>query len=419
MTAIDWKMLLPDWLHASLPIGMFATDTDLAIRYWSPWLERYSGLASPALLGRPLFESFPGLVERGLHRPFLQALSGVAVELPWREHAYLLPFSRPSPYAELPYMRQRAQVGPLLFEGQIVGTLCTISDLSDIAAHELRLERRLRESEAIVSEQAEEAARRFAEARERARLFEAMERSRATAEEALRLRDAFVSIAAHELRTPLTTLLGRAQLLQKWLEQEERAPERDVRSIRIVVKQAQRLNEMITGLLDVSRIQGGHFTIAPRPLNLLALVRRVVDEWRLAAAQHALLLEAPQEPLIVQGDELRLEQVLQSLLDNAIKYSPAGGEVRVEVGRSRGKARVRVSDHGIGIPAATQGELFHNLCRAENADAEGLSGLGIGLYVANQILELHSGQIAVESVEGEGSAFTVELPLAEPQSPGP
>jgi signal transduction histidine kinase len=246
-----------------------------------------------------------------------------------------------------------------------------------------------------------------------------MERSRATAEEALRLRDAFLSIAAHELRTPLTTLLGRAQLLQKWLEREESAPERDVRSIRIVVKQAQRLNEMITGLLDVSRIQGGRFTIAPRPLNLLALVRRVVDEWRLAAAQHTLLLEAAQEPLTVQGDELRLEQVLQSLLDNAIKYSPGGGEVRVEVGRSRGKARVRVSDHGIGIPAATQGELFHNLCRAENADAEGLSGLGIGLYVANQILELHSGRIAVESVEGEGSAFTVELPLAEPQSPGP
>jgi signal transduction histidine kinase len=316
-------------------------------------------------------------------------------------------------------MRQRGPLGPVVFEGRIVGTLCTISDLSDVADRELRLQRRLRESEAIVSRQAEEAARRFAEARERARLFEAVERSRATAEEALRLRDAFFSIAAHELRTPLTTLLGRAQLLQKWLEREEGAAERDVRSIRVVVKQAQRLNDMITGLLDVSRIQGGRFAIAPRPLSLTALARRVVDEWRPAAARHALLLEAAQEPLTVQGDELRLEQVLQSLLDNAIKYSPGGGEVRVAMGRSGDRARLRVSDQGIGIPAAAQDELFHSFYRAENADAEGLSGLGIGLYVANQILELHGGRIAVESVEGEGSTFTVELPLAEPQSPGP
>jgi signal transduction histidine kinase len=411
MTAIDWKTFLPPWLHSALPFGILVTDTDLAIRYWSPWLERHSGLPSPSLLERPLLESFPYLQERGLDRPFRQALSGVEMELPVQEHGYLLSFPAPAAHPELPCMQQRAHVGPLLFEGQIVGALCTITDLSDVAAHELQLQRRLQAVEEIASHQAEEAARRFAEARERARLFEAAERSRATAEEALRLRDTFFSIAAHELRTPLTTLLGRAQLLQKWLEQEEASEERDVRTIKIVVQQAQRLNQMISGLLDVSRIQGGRFSIAPTRLNLAGLARRVVEEWRPTAAQHTLLLEEPQEPLIVEGDELRLEQVLQCLLGNAIKYSPAGGEVRVAVSRSGDRAFVRVSDQGIGIPAAAQGELFRRFYRAENADAQGLSGLGIGLYVAREILELHAGRIAVESVEGQGSTFTMELPL--------
>jgi signal transduction histidine kinase len=144
----------------------------------------------------------------------------------------------------------------------------------------------------------------------------------------------------------------------------------------------------------------------------------VVEEWRMDATHHFLLLEAAAEPVMVQGDELRLEQVLHCLLGNAIKYSPEGGEVRVTVSRSAEKAFVRVSDQGIGIPAATQSGLFHRFYRAENADAQGLGGLGIGLYVASEILELHGGRIAVESVEGEGSTFTIELPLAEPQSPG-
>lgn len=411
MAAIDWKTFLPLWLHRSLPFGLLVTDADLAIRYWSPWLERHSGLPSPALLGRPLLEQFPDLVKRGLGQAFRAALRGAEIDLPRRKYGHLLPFPSPVPHPGLPCMQQRAHVGPFLFEGEIVGTICTIIDLTEVAAHELRLQQHLHALEELVSEQAEEAARRFAEARERARLFEAAERSRATAEEALQLRDTFFSIAAHELRTPLTTLLGRAQLLQKWLEREQGVEERDVRAIRIVVQQAQRLNQMISGLLDASRIQGGRFNIAPAQLSLTALVRRVVEEWRSTATLHTLLLEEAEEPLMVVGDDLRLEQVLQCLLGNAIKYSPEGGEVRVTVSRSGERAFVRVSDEGIGIPAEAQGGLFHRFYRAKNADAQGLGGLGIGLYVAREILELHGGRIAVESVEGRGSTFTVELPL--------
>ncbi|NTU80424.1 MAG: HAMP domain-containing histidine kinase, partial [Chloroflexales bacterium] len=228
---------------------------------------------------------------------------------------------------------------------------------------------------------------------------------------AVRVRDAFFSIAAHELRTPLTTLLGRSQLLQKWLVQEDGANPRNLRSIRIIVEQARRLNQMITSLLDVSRIQSGRFIIEPAPIDLRALVLRVIEETRPTMTSHAISLRITDAPVIVAGDEVRLEQVFQNLLSNAVKYSPGGGDVLIEVARRDGEAHVAVADHGIGIPEAGRDQLFRRFYRAANAEALGVSGLGIGLFVVNEIVELHGGQIVVASAEGEGSTFTVRLPL--------
>jgi signal transduction histidine kinase len=418
MSVIDWETILPPWLRSSLPVGVLVTDTELAIRYWSPWLERHSGLTATKVVGNHLFECFPDMRERGMEAPFHRALTGAETHLLQPEHSYLLPFPTVSPYPQFERMQQVARVGPLEVDGAIVGTLCTIADETERAIERHKFELQLQAGERLMSQQAEEAARRFAETRERARLYELAEHSRAAAEEALRLRDALFSIAAHELRTPLTTLLGRAQLLQKWLVRDERTDERNLRTIGIVVSQAQRLNAMITSLLDVSRIQSGRFTIAPLPMSLTALVRRVVEEFQPGLASHSLQFEAGDDPLVIHGDELRLEQVLQGLISNAVKYSPEGGEVLVRVIRGGDKAQVLVSDEGIGIPKAEQHELFHRFFRAENAEAHGIGGLGIGLFVASEILELHGGRISVESAEGKGSTFKVELPLAAAQSPG-
>ncbi len=258
---------------------------------------------------------------------------------------------------------------------------------------------------------AEELARRAAGSIEKLWRFTAAAQSRAVTEEAVRVRDTFFSIAAHELRTPLTTLLGRAQLLQKWLDQTTGADPRNLRSMRIIVEQAQRLNRMITALLDASRIQSGRFSIDPVAMDLRALVCRVVDETSLTVTNHTLSLSTPETPVRVTGDEVRLEQVFLNLVSNAIKYSPGGGEVRIEVACGNGKAVVTVSDHGIGIPASARDQLFMRFYRATNAEAMGISGLGIGLFVVNEIVELHGGQIAVASIEGEGSTFSVVLPL--------
>jgi signal transduction histidine kinase len=146
------------------------------------------------------------------------------------------------------------------------------------------------------------------------------------AQEAVRVRDLFLSVASHELKTPLTTLLGNAQLLYRRAEREGHFPERDQRTIRVISEQAQRLNGLVTTLLDLSRIEQGQLTLEQVPVDVDALIRRVVDEIRLAHDQHPIAYQVQETPCIVIGDTVRLEQVVQNLISNAIKYSPPGSQ---------------------------------------------------------------------------------------------
>jgi signal transduction histidine kinase len=114
----------------------------------------------------------------------------------------------------------------------------------------------------------------------------------------------------------------------------------------------------------------------------------------------------------IEGDDLRLEQVIQNLLQNAVKYSPEGGPIEVKVAREGEYAVIAVTDHGIGIPAASQPQLFQRFFRAGNVDASNISGMGIGLYVVKEIVSRHGGDVRVSSVEHQGTTFTVRLPLA-------
>jgi len=232
--------------------------------------------------------------------------------------------------------------------------------------------------------------------------------ARAEAEAALAVRDQFLSIAAHELKTPLTALLGYTVMLQ----QGAFGSAADVKAQRMlgaVHRQATRLNILIGQLLDMSRIEGGQFSIEPHPLDIVAMVTRIVDDVLLTATEHTITLTHGDERVMVVGDAVRLEQVVQNLLGNAVKYSPAGSIVRVRVARQDGEAVVEVADQGIGIPAEAQARLFEPFFRAGNAGPR-TSGFGIGLYVVKQIVAGHGGQIAVDSTEGQGSVFRVSLP---------
>jgi PAS domain S-box-containing protein len=248
-------------------------------------------------------------------------------------------------------------------------------------------------------------ARRAANAVENARLYN-------NAESAIRARDHFVSVASHELKTPLSSLIGYTQLVQRRTRQTGTISERDSATLDNVVKQARRLDRMVNSLLDLSRIETGQLSIESEPVDVCDFARRVVQEVRPTFEErYTLELNCPPGQLIVEGDELRLEQVLQNLIQNAAKYSPEGGPVTVTVEHKEQEKQVciAVADKGIGIPQDSQQRLFSRFFRAPNAQM--ISGMGIGLYVVKEIVTLHGGTINVESKQGEGSTFTVCLPL--------
>ncbi|MBK9714717.1 MAG: PAS domain S-box protein [Kouleothrix sp.] len=251
---------------------------------------------------------------------------------------------------------------------------------------------------------------------ERAQLLEREQAARLEAQQAVRLRDQFLSIASHELKTPLTSLLGNAQLLERRAQRASGFAERDLRSIRVIADQSGRLNRMINTMLDISRIQLGRLSIDRAPLDLSALARRVVADSQPLLVLHTVELQAPEGAMPIIGDELRLEQALQNLVQNALKYSPSGGAVRVAALRRGQHACVSVSDQGIGIPPDSLPHLFQRFYRASNVDEQHISGMGIGLYLVKEIVALHGGSIEVESVEGQGSTFTLSLPLDPPEA---
>lgn len=256
-----------------------------------------------------------------------------------------------------------------------------------------------------------ELAHRAALAMENARLYN-------EAQDAIRLRDQFLSIASHELKTPLTSLLGYIELIKRRADAYNLEP-RDRRALDTIYNQCLRLNRLVGTLLDLTRLQEGRLVIQPTELDLRALVEQAVREVEPTLEKHTIIVDAPPAPLIIQADELRMEQVLQNLIQNAIKYSPHGGIITIRCGAEGSRALFSIADQGIGIPTGALPRLFDRFYRAPTADRLQLTGLGIGLYVVNEIVTKHGGTIQVESREGEGTQFTIRLPLAQGAPTGP
>lgn len=248
-------------------------------------------------------------------------------------------------------------------------------------------------------------ARRTALALDNARLFQETRAAVAT-------RDVFLSIASHELKTPLTSLLGQAQLMLRRLLREPTTDERDRRSLRVIVEQATRMNHMIATMLDISQIESGRLRLDSAQFDIAGLTQRIIEENQPVHSNHAIVYDGETTPIVIDGDAIRIEQVIQNLLQNAVKYSPSGGVVVVRLVHN-GTVQITVSDQGIGIPQVALGNLFERFYRAGNA-GRASSGLGIGLYIVKEIVELHGGTVDVASTEGEGSSFTIVLPISPP-----
>jgi len=250
----------------------------------------------------------------------------------------------------------------------------------------------------------QELGRRAGSAVENARLYH-------EAQEAIRVRDEFLSIASHELNTPLTPLQLHLQRLQRTVSGgalvEAPSNEQVVRLVEQAQRQTRRLARLVRELLDISRIRLGRLELHPEPMDLGEVVRDVVerfaDEQALPHAMPSLRVEGSAQGL---WDRIRLEQVVANLLANALRYGQ-GKPVDLTVRAHDGEAFLQVKDRGVGIAPEARRRIFE---RFERASSRNFGGLGLGLYIVRQIVEAHGGTITLESELGMGSTFTVKLP---------
>lgn len=253
-------------------------------------------------------------------------------------------------------------------------------------------------------------ARQTAQALERGRLFESERRAREEAEKASRAKDEFLAILSHELRTPLTTVLGWADLLKMTYNGPDDSIRFAIESLRASAATQARL---IDDLLDVSRIVTGKLSIEKRPTELTEVVRVATESLRLSAESKGVTLDVDALCCIeLDGDPARLHQILTNLVTNAIKFTQAGGTVRVSVKRRDNEADIVVFDTGIGIRSDFLPHVFERFRQGSMGDSRTHAGLGLGLSIVQHLVQLHGGKVRAESDgPGKGATFTVTLPV--------
>ena len=237
-----------------------------------------------------------------------------------------------------------------------------------------------------------------------------------------RLKDEFITIAAHELRTPLAVLKGFAQtlLVQTARGKGAELVEWQVEALQNIDQATSRMVDLASDLLDVARLQAGSLQLHFEPVDLIALLKRVVTRLQVTTECHTLTLHIFTEHFIVDIDQQRIEQVLTNIIGNAIKYSPLGGAIQIDVdAQQQQTVLLSVKDSGIGIPEQQQGQIFGRFVRANNALNEGIAGTGLGLYLCRELVERHGGHTWFESVEGEGSTFYLSFPVSTSQKESP
>ena len=226
-------------------------------------------------------------------------------------------------------------------------------------------------------------------------------------EQAARLKEDFISAAAHDLKTPLTTLVAQAQFLERRAETQPSAPA-DLPGLQRIVREGRRLSALVLELLDASRLEQGKLVGEREPVDLVELARDVARRDGYEGRQITVVAEAP---VVGSYDPRRIGQVLENLVENAVKYSPEGSEVRIVIAHRNGEAFIDVTDRGIGIPAGDLPQIFERFHRAANVDDRRFAGMGLGLFICKGIVEQHGGRVSVESREGAGSTFKVVLPM--------
>ena len=377
------------WMHDWAAQGIVTTDSELNVVEWNHWMEEHTGKSAHEVIGNNLLELFPELIERRLDRHYKWALEGQVHVLSQALHGYLI--SMPAVSTEHGYaqMQQAVRISPLSHEGRVIGTLTIIEDVTERVAREAELQ---------------------AQIEARSRLLSSEKLARSEAERANRLKDEFLATISHELRNPLNAIMGWAHMLRLGKLTEPTAE----RAVETIYRNAKSQAQLVADLLDVSRIISGKLRLDVRTVDLIYIINAAIDSIRPAAEAKGIRLQTMLDPAAgpISGDADRLQQIVWNLLTNAVKFTPRGGRIQVKVQRIDSHAEIIVSDSGVGIRKEFLPYVFDRFRQADASTTRIHGGLGLGLSIVRQLVDLHGGSVSVHSEgEGKGTTFTISLPF--------
>lgn len=367
------------WFNDHAAEGIFTTDTALRILSWNRWLHTATGVDPETAVGRLLFDVVPSLRERGFESFYHEALTGEIKILSHALHRFIVPSVRSGAGEQMP---QSGRVAPLIDRGQVVGSITVIVDVSERIAAERAL---------------------------RAQIASA-EQARATAEQASRVKDEFLATLSHEIRTPLNAVLGWTRILRS------REPDRAMvaRAVEVIERNASAQLTLISDMLDMARITAGKERLEVVDVDIVATILAAVDVVRPAAEAKgiSMVTDLASEAPLVRGDSDRLLQVFWNLLSNALKFTEGGGTITTRLAVGPNKVRVSIADTGEGIAADFIPQIFQRFKQADPSAARRHGGLGLGLALVREIVQMHGGSVDVHSAGLQtGTTFTVTLPV--------
>ena len=377
------------WMHDLAAQGIITTDSELNVVEWNHWMEERTEKRFSEVIGKNLLELFPELIERRLDRHYKWALEGQVRVLSQALHGYLIAIPAMSGDHGFEQMQQAVRISPLSHEGRVIGTLTIIEDVTERVAREAELQ---------------------AQVEERSRLLSSEKLARNEAERANRLKDEFLATISHELRNPLNAILGWAHMMRLGKLNAANTE----RAVETIYRNAQSQTQLVADLLDVSRIISGKLRLDVRTIDLISIVTAAIDSIRPAADAKSIRLQTMLDPAAgpISGDADRLQQIVWNLLTNAVKFTPKGGRIQVKVQRINSHVEILVADSGIGINKEFLPHVFDRFRQADASTTRLYGGLGLGLSIVHQLVDLHGGTVSVQSAgEGKGATFKISLPF--------
>ncbi|MDZ8187408.1 MAG: ATP-binding protein [Nostoc sp. ChiSLP02] len=369
-----------------IPLGAFVLQSNYIVLFWNSCLEEWTKISRSKILGTSIYEYFSHLNQPRYTSRLRQIFEGGPPAIFSSQlHKYIIPV----PLSEDRYRIQHTTVSSVsAFDGDGFYALFSIEDFTDLTFR-VQEYKNLRDQALAIAEE--------------------RQRAKEVAETANKIKDEFLAIVSHELRSPLSPILGWAKLLKN----RSLNAAATARAVETIERNAQLQAQLIEDLLDISRILRGKLALNLETVNLVSTIEAALETVQLAAEAKSIQINLHFGKGIVQikGDSSRIQQIVWNLLSNAIKFTPVGGQIEVYLEEINSQVQLQVSDNGKGISPEFLPHVFEYFRQADSGTNRSHGGLGLGLAIVRQLVELHGGTVLAQSKgEGHGATFTVSLP---------